>query len=186
MAGNLCRGVIVFTGDMFVAANSVLDLVIRIAVLGPLALLWLILVVRLIGLQSFSKMNVVDFIVSVATGRLLADAAVASRWQIFLQSCGAIAVLLAVQALFTAMRRRFQVVHALENKPVLLMRDGEFLADAMAANRVDEGDIWAKLREANVTSLADARAVVLEATGDISVLHGSDLDESLLQTVERA
>lgn len=35
-----------------------------------------------------------------------------------------------------------------------------------------KNDVYAKLREANVLSLDQVRCVVLETTGDISVMHG--------------
>ena len=46
-------------------------------------------------------------------------------------------------------------------------------------------DLVAKLREANVLDFSSVRAVVFEATGDISVLHGEGpLDERLLAGVQ--
>ena len=46
-------------------------------------------------------------------------------------------------------------------------------------------DLVAKLREANVLDLKQVRAVVLETTGDVSVLHGDVLDEILVENVKR-
>lgn len=63
------------------------------------------------------------------------------------------------------------------------MRDGEFDRAAMKKSRVAESDVWAKLREANALDLAQVRAVVLETTGDISVLHGDSLNPALLEFV---
>ena len=49
-------------------------------------------------------------------------------------------------------------------------------------------DLRAKLREANVTQLMHVIAVVMEATGDISVLHNDDaeheLDDELLSKMK--
>lgn len=65
----------------------------------------------------------------------------------------------------------------------MLMRDGRFLEDAMRETRVARDYLVAKLREANVLDLARVRAVVLETTGDISVLHGEKLEAGLLEGV---
>ena len=73
----------------------------------------------------------------------------------------------------------------MQNAPVFLMRDGEFLEDALRATRVAKSDLVAKLREANVLDLKQVRAVVLETTGDVSVLHGDVLDEILVENVKR-
>lgn len=51
------------------------------------------------------------------------------------------------------------------------------LHDNMRKARVTESDLWSKLREANVLNLNQVRAVVFEATGDISVLHGDACDD---------
>ncbi len=98
----------------------------------------------------------------------------------------AIAVLLAFQAVIARVRRRMAPKSFLDNEPMLLMEDGRFRDDALAATRVTEHDVIAKLREANVTQMDAVLAVVLETTGDVSVLHGSGpLDERLLDGVRR-
>ncbi|MBL4858496.1 MAG: DUF421 domain-containing protein, partial [Erythrobacter sp.] len=72
----------------------------------------------------------------------------------------------------------------LQNNPVILMRDGKIIREALKTTRVPENDLVAKLREANVLDLSEVRAVVLETTGDISVLHGNKLEETLLKGVK--
>jgi uncharacterized membrane protein YcaP (DUF421 family) len=58
--------------------------------------------------------------------------------------------------------------------------DGEtILYDNLKKAHVTEGDLRAKLREANVLDLAQIRAVVFESTGDIAVLHTADQDQKL-------
>jgi uncharacterized membrane protein YcaP (DUF421 family) len=170
---------------MFVSDPAEVDLALRIIILGPLALLWIIAVVRLVGLRSFSKIAAFDFVVTVAVGSLLANAASAFEWQAFLQSTGAMAALLGMQALIAVGRRKWRAFsRLLENRPLLLMRDGKFDRQAMAKARISEDDIRAKLREANALQLDNVRAVVLETTGDISVLHGDEFDRWLLEEVE--
>ena len=161
--------------------DQTLDLALRIAILGPLTLLWITLVVRVIGLRSFSKMIAPDFVVTIATGSLLANAASADTWPVFLQSSGTMAMLLLAQAAFTWARRRWKKAKVLENTPAVLFRNGEFCEAAMAENRISRGDVIAKLREANVLEISEVHAVVLETTGDISVLHGGMPDDLLLE-----
>lgn len=65
----------------------------------------------------------------------------------------------------------------------------QILHENLRRARVPETDLIAKLREANVLNLDQVRAVVLETTGDISVLHGGpdgpDLEPTLLTGVRR-
>jgi hypothetical protein len=89
--------------------QPVLDLILRILVLGPLALLWVTLTVRLIGLRSFSKMASFDFVATVANGSLLASAATSTEWPRFLQAALSMTTVLGTQALITRLRRRAPV-----------------------------------------------------------------------------
>jgi uncharacterized membrane protein YcaP (DUF421 family) len=73
----------------------------------------------------------------------------------------------------------------LQNQPVLLMRDGRIIGEALTQTRISRDNLYAKLREANVLDPAQVRAVVLETTGDVSVLHGEKMEEVLLEGVER-
>lgn len=170
---------------MFSPTESI-DLILRAVLLSTLAVCWIIFIVRVIGLRAFSKMTAFDFVVTVATGSLLAGASQSSSWSSFLQATVAMASLLAVQYVTARLRRssdRFEKV--VQNSPVLLMSEGEILHKALDDTRVAEDDLIAKLREANVLDFSEVRAVVLETTGDISVLHGPGLDERLLQGVRR-
>lgn len=94
--------------------------------------------------------------------------------------------LLGGQWLIAQLRQRTNLLAVLENEPLLLMDGPRFLEANMTQARVTRADVLAKLREANVTHLDDVLAVVLETTGDVSVLHGGGpLDERLLDTVRR-
>ena len=73
----------------------------------------------------------------------------------------------------------------MQNQPVFLMRNGEFCENGLKATRVARSDLIAKLREANVLELSSVRAAVLETTGDVSILHGDRLEETLIENVKR-
>lgn len=166
--------------------NEALDTVARAAILSTVAVCWIVVVVRVVGLRAFSKMTAFDFVVTVAVGSLLAGASQAKSWSDFAQPALAIAALLCVQYIAARIRKsssRFE--EFVENSPVLLMRDGKILTSALDMTRVAEDDLIAKLREANVLRFSQVRAVVLETTGDISVLHGDDLEPRLLDGVKR-
>lgn len=170
---------------MFVE-NTLLDVILRSFLLSSLAISWVICVVRFIGLRAFSKMTAFDFVVTVATGSLLAGASQATSWPEFAQASLAISALLGVQFLVAHLRKSSKSFENLvQNTPVLLMRDGEILPDALDTTRVSEDDLVAKLREANVLDFSKVRAVVLETTGDISVQHGERVEERLLNGVRR-
>ncbi len=72
----------------------------------------------------------------------------------------------------------------MDNEPLVLMVEGEVIAENLRRARVTRDDVLEKLRQANVHRLSDVRAVVLETTGDVSVLSGDvPLDDALLDDV---
>jgi len=163
-----------------------LDIATRGILLAVAAILWVVVLVRINGLRSLSKMTNFDFVMTVALGSLVAGAAQASDWKAFAQAMVAMAGLFLVQFLAAQIRKSSdRAEDAMQNDPVFLMRNGEFCDAALKKTRVAKSDLIAKLREANVLDYGQVRAVVLETTGDVSVLHGDHLDETLIENVKR-
>ncbi len=156
----------------------------QVPVSALLMLMVVIVSVRTVGLRAFSKMSSFDFAVTVSIGSILGGVATSS----VVLANGAVAVvsLLAIQALVSLIRsRRSSAEKIVDNTPILLMDGDRFLYDNLMTARVTRSDVIAKLREANVLRLEDVRAVVLETTGDISVLHGPNpIDRELLDGIQ--
>ncbi|MEM5521643.1 YetF domain-containing protein [Sulfitobacter sp. AS59] len=167
--------------------NSMLDAIARGGFLSAFALCWIILLVRIVGLRSFSKMTNFDFVMTVAMGSLLAGASQANDWTGLVQILAAMVSLFAVQFGASILRQRSKAIsNALENTPVFLMRDGVILHDALRATRVSESDLIAKLRNANALDLSTVHAAILETTGDVSILHGDKMDQIVIKNVVNA
>ncbi|MGJ8545962.1 MAG: DUF421 domain-containing protein [Sulfitobacter sp.] len=167
--------------------DAMLDAVAKGGLLSALGLVWIIFLVRIVGLRSFSKMTNFDFVMTVAMGSLLAGASQSQSWPALVQTMVAAMGLFAVQFAMSSLRQRAPEFDAfVQNTPMLLMKDGVILHSALQAARVSEDDLIAKLRSANVRQLSAVRAAILETTGDVSVLHGPALDRELLQGVGRA
>ncbi len=170
---------------MFIAEPT-LDVFLRGLALTTLAMVWVVMLVRVNGLRSFSKMTNFDFVMTVAVGSLLAGASQSTNWSAFAQTLSAMAALFLVQYLSAWLRKVSNTFEKIvQNSPVVLMRDGVIIHEALTKTRVAKDDLIAKLREANVLDLSQVRAVILETTGDISVLHGDVCAEELLQGTKR-
>ena len=168
---------------MFVDLSEI-DVVLRGLFLTAAGMVWIVFLVRIVGLRSFSKMTSFDFVMTVAMGSLLAGAGQSTSWSGFGQTLVAMMALFLVQWGTARIRKssdRFEELT--QNSPIVLMRDGTILEAALKQTRVAKDDLIAKLREANVLSFDDVRAVVLETTGDISVLHGNKMDTQMLAGV---
>ncbi|MBX7532522.1 DUF421 domain-containing protein [Qipengyuania sp. 1XM1-15A] len=166
--------------------NTFLDVAVRAAVLSAIGLVWVTMLIRIIGLRTLSKMTNFDFVVTVASGSLLAGAVQATGWEGFAQALLATAALFFTQYLVAKGRRASDAFEdAIQNGPIFLMYDGEIIEEGLETSRVAKSDLLAKLREANVLEFDKVRAVVLETTGDISVLHGDHLEDRIIDGIER-
>jgi uncharacterized membrane protein YcaP (DUF421 family) len=150
----------------------------------------LVLFTRLAGLRTFSKMSTVDFAVTVAIGSVLASTTL-TKDPPLAQSVVALAALFMMQYGASLLRMNSDAMtDVLDNRPVLVMAGPEILHENLKNVRMTENDLYAKLRQANVTRRDQIRAVVMETTGDVSVLHadpdGQPLEDELLYGVENA
>lgn len=162
------------------------DALVRGVVLSGIGLAWVIILVRLVGTRTLSKMTAFDFVVTLATGSLLATAGASSSWSGFVQALAAIASLIGTQCALASIRRRSRrVKRLLGNKPSLLVRDGRFLDKALRHARISRDEIIAKLREADIAGLEKVTAIVLETTGDISILTADSMGEKILADVRQ-
>lgn len=171
---------------MFVSETGP-DIVIRGIVLAALALIWVTILIRVNGLRTLSKMTNFDFVMTIAMGSVVAGAVQASEWSTFAQAIVGMGGLVLVQFVAARLRSSSDLIEqTIQNEPLLIMRDGKILHDALKQARMSESDVIAKLREANALEFDQVRAVVLETTGDVSVLHGESFDEKLLQGIRNA
>ena len=142
----------------------------------------LVLLSRLIGPRAFSQMTAFDFAVTVALGAIVGSTAAGA--------VGLPAGLLGLAALFVvravvASLRRHGLDRFVDNRPILLMRDGRFLDGNLAEAKVTRDDVHEGLRLAGITRLDQVGAVIIERNGELSVLRGvhEDLDRQLMQNV---
>lgn len=146
-----------------------------------------IMLTRLFGKRSFSKMSGFDFTMTIAVGSIVATTLLNSTTS-FTEGLVGLASLFFLQFLIGWGRRISKIEVVIDNDPLLLMEQDRILTENMQKARVTEADLRAKLREANVTRLQQVKAVVFETTGDISVLHedGELLPDSwILEDVRR-
>lgn len=149
----------------------------------------LVVLTRLAGLRSFSKLSAFDFAITVAIGSVVSMVVVAESPPLA-QGLAALATLYGLQIGVAALRHRSdRIASWVDNEPLLIMDHGEILDENLRKGRMTREDLYAKLREANILRLEEVRAVVMESTGDVSVLHtepdGPEPEPVLLEDVRR-
>lgn len=134
----------------------------------------LIILTRIAGIRSFSKMSGFDFAVTVAIGSIFASIIMAKDPSV-IQGIVTLSILFSLQIGFAYMRSRFDWVEGLaDNSPRLVMIGEDIQYDQLIKAKMTVSDLHGKLREANVINFSQVKCVIAETTGDVSVLHSSD------------
>jgi uncharacterized membrane protein YcaP (DUF421 family) len=143
---------------------------IRLLVIGAAAYVALVAILRITGKRTLSKMNAFDLIVTVALGSLAT--VILSRSVSLVQGIAAFLLLTLLQfaVTWTSVRSaRFQ--RWIKAEPRLLAHDGRLLESAMRQERVTRKEIEAAVREKGLGALQDAKCVVLETDGSLSIVE---------------
>lgn len=154
---------------------------IVVVLAGVVIYVAVIVATRVVGLRSFAKMSAFDFAMTVAVGSIIATIITGNAP--LLAGLVAVATIYALQFSIAWLRRHTRLKQVVDNHPLLLVRDGEVLVEHLDRARISIEDLRGRLRAANVGRLAEVRAVVLETTGDVSVLTGDHVDAELLHGV---
>ena len=143
---------------------------VRVLVVGTLAYVSLVSLLRVSGKRTLAQLNAFDFIVTVALGSTLATIALSSTvaWA---EGALTLALLAALQFVVAWLAVRFPWVRrALTAEPALLVRDGRPLPAALARERISEQSLHQAIRSAGAGGLEMVSAVVVETNGTMSVV----------------
>ncbi len=157
----------------------------RTLLVGTLAYVVLVVMLRLSGKRTLSKMNAFDFIVTIALGSALANVLLDKSVSLA-DGATAFALLIGLQYLVTwsSVRTRW-VKRLVTSEPELVAYRGEMLRDGMRRTRVTEDEVRAAMRNAGHAAFDDVEAIVLETDGAFTVVgqgnaRGHDALEGVL------
>ena len=153
--------------DLFVSGWVEL---IRTVVVGTLAYVAVVLLLRGAGKRALTKMRAYDFVVTVALGSSLATALLSSQVKLDKAVIG-VALLLGLQRLFASLSTRWPWFHNLvNNEPTLVFHHGRMLRDAIEKLNLTSHEIQAAVRSTGKGDLDEVEAVVVETDGSFSVI----------------
>jgi uncharacterized membrane protein YcaP (DUF421 family) len=160
----------VTTGPAFFNGSSAIWRVVVAVAITYVAMLTML---RISGKRTLAQTNVFDFVFIITLGSMAANTILSGSIAIA-EGLVAIAALIGLQFvaswLTTRSRSAEQVINA---EPVLLLRHGHFLQQAMRHARVTGEEIRAAVRREGLSTLDDVEAVVLETDGSFSVTRRS-------------
>lgn len=144
---------------------------VRILVVGTAMYLALVLLLRISGSRTLSSMNIFDFIVTIAIGSAFGRALTAKSVALS-EAVTAFALLILLQYLVAWLQVRWSPFKRMvTNPPVLLYFQGEFQHKTMQQQRITEAQVRGAVRKQRIGSLHEVAAVVLESSGDLSVIR---------------
>lgn len=149
--------------------------VVRVLIVGVLAYISLVVVVRVSGKRTLAKMNAFDLVVTVSLGSVLATVAVSSDVALT-DGVAAFAVLCGAQFVVAWTSSRTDVARRMvKARPVLVLERGELLIPVLRRERLTEGEVRQAIRSSGNGAVEDVAAVVLETDGTLSVILRSAL-----------
>lgn len=158
--------------------------VFRILIVGILAYAGMILLLRISGKRTLSKMNAFDFIITIALGSTLATVMLNENVPLVNGVLG-FGLLIFLQYIISWLSVRFETVQKLvKSKPSLLYYRGEFFEEALLNERITREEILASIREHEVETISNVDAVVLETDGTLTVIKKL-LDNRIIANVRR-
>ena len=144
----------------------------------------MILVLRIAGKHALSKLHVFDFVVTVALGSILANILL-NEDVALAEGLVATVMLIGMQWVVAKSAVSFEPWRKLiRSAPQVLLRNGEFDAEAMLSERVTEVEVDIAIRMRGFGDRSAIAYVVLESDGTLSVVSKDLLgDGSALKTL---
>lgn len=134
----------------------------------------IILILRISGKRSLSKLNIFDFIITIALGSIFGSVVILKDITI-VDGILTFSCLLGLQFLISRSSLHWDVIeHLIKSKPTLLYYENAFLEADMQSARVTKNEIMSSIRQSGIACMRDVYAVVLENNGELSVITTQD------------
>lgn len=157
---------------------------LRALILTVLAYFTLIIFIRMSGKRTLSKMNAFDFLVTIALGSCLATVSLNKNIALA-EGAMVYFTLIFLQFLITWTSVRLkQVKKLITGQPSLLLYRGELLGDAMKRERITIEEIYMKARGQGIANLNEIEVIVLETTGDITIISKLEKNNGNAETLK--
>lgn len=145
----------------------------RMIIVGVMAYIAVVAMIRISGKRTLAKLNAFDLIVTVALGSTLASS-ILTKTTPLLEGLTAFATLIAMQWVVAWLSVRSQRLAGLvRSESTLLMHKGEILHRALRRERVTEDELLTVIRTSPANTPENVEAVILETDGTFSVIQRS-------------
>ncbi|WP_413161242.1 DUF421 domain-containing protein [Capilliphycus salinus ALCB114379] len=155
-----------------------LEPLLRIIIIGSLAYISLLFLLRVSGKRTLAQMNAFDFVITVAIGstfgRLLTAKGVSLA-----ESITAFGVLIGLQYIVSWLTVKSSgFADLVMATPTLLYFDGQFIEKAMRKQRLTKKNLLETVRQQGVVSLQNVEAIIMEPVGNITIIKKQKFEKS--------
>jgi uncharacterized membrane protein YcaP (DUF421 family) len=156
---------------------------LQVVVATVAIVLVMVVLVRLGGRRSLAAMLATDVACVAALGAVVGRTSLLAVPTLAAEAI-ALTVLVGLRHWLSALERT-RWLRPLRRGPVVLVRDGRTCPEALRRARLSDDDLRLAVRLAGIADRSEARLVVLERSGRISVVRGSAPEEWLLADLRR-
>ena len=158
--------------------------VLRALIMTSLGYFALVIVLRISGKRTLSKMNAFDFLVTVALGSCLASVSLNKNIAIA-EGIVVYLTLIGLQFVLTFLTVRFKPVKGIvSGEPVLLVYDGKPLEKVMKEQRITMEELYFSARSSNILQIESVEFAILETIGDITIIAKSHDSQNKSETLK--
>lgn len=142
---------------------------VRTLLVGVLAYVSLVAMLRISGKRTLAKLNAFDLVVTVALGSTL-SAILLQESVALAEGALALALLILLQYAVSALSVRSpSFARKVRSEPALIVRDGRYCLETMRRERITRDEALSAVRSSGGLAVDDARMVILESDGTLSV-----------------
>lgn len=143
---------------------------VHVALMATAGYLALVVLLRVTGPRTMSKMTPLDFVIAVTVGSAFGRTITAEKVSL-VQTLWVLVVLVGLQwGLAWARSRSATIRRMVDHPPVVLYSDGEVRERALRRHRLVEADLHEAVRGAGLGSMADVHTVLLLREGSLGVM----------------
>lgn len=132
--------------------------------------LLMLVVIRLLGKRSVGAFSAFDLLVALMLGEIVDEMIYGDVS--FLQGTVAISVIALMDYLTSFLsfsNRKLETI--LEGSPTVIVRNGELDRRGLAAERMNELEVWSHLRMKGIDDVREVKIAAVEPSGEISVIR---------------
>lgn len=145
--------------------------VFRISLVTLIYLVCLIIILRIFGKRTLSKMNAFDFVVTIALGSIFATLVLDASISLA-SGITAMLALIFYQFIISGLSvRSKKFTKTLKASPALLYYDGLYYTETLKKERVTIDELKQAVRSSGFSEINEVGAIVLETDGTLSVIE---------------